>query len=123
MGLGSRQTSGLTPQKQDLSSSYVAMITRGAGTGAASASALLAQGWEVVICGRRKAPLEKVANDTGAYFLLTDVTSDEEMKQLVAGTVERFGSLGGLVLNAGIVRGGAAGTSATMTGMQWPARI
>jgi meso-butanediol dehydrogenase/(S,S)-butanediol dehydrogenase/diacetyl reductase len=93
-----------------MSSSSVVIITGGGtGIGAASAAALRAQGWEVVICGRRKEPLEKVANETGAHFVVADVNSDEEMKQLVAGTVERFGSLNGLVLNAGIVRGGAAG--------------
>lgn len=93
-----------------MSSSSVAIITGGGtGIGAASAAALRSQGWEVVICGRRKEPLEEVANETGAHFVVADVNSDEEMKQLVAATVGRFGSLNGLVLNAGIVRGGAAG--------------
>lgn len=88
----------------------VAIITGGGtGIGAASAAALREQGWEVIICGRRLGPLEKVAAETGAHSVVADVNSDDEMKQLVASTVERFGSLDGLVLNAGILRAGSAG--------------
>lgn len=88
----------------------VAIITGGGtGIGAATATALRSQGWEVIICGRRLGPLQKVAIATGAIPVVADAASTEELNQLVAKTVERFGSLDGLVLNAGVVRMGQVG--------------
>lgn len=88
----------------------VAIVTGGGtGIGAASAASLRAQGWDVVICGRRLENLEEVARSTGAVPFVVDAASEDGVNQLVATTVERFGSINGLVLNAGIVRPGAVG--------------
>lgn len=88
----------------------VAIITGGGtGIGAASARVLRSQGWEVVICGRRPEPLQQVAASTGATAIVADTGSPEDITKVVEGTLERFGSLNGLVLNAGIVRAGRVG--------------
>jgi NAD(P)-dependent dehydrogenase (short-subunit alcohol dehydrogenase family) len=88
----------------------VALVTGGGtGIGAATAVALTAAGWSVVICGRRASALQRVAEATGAHPVASDVTGTGEADRLVAETVQRHGRLDGLVLNAGIVRPGAVG--------------
>jgi meso-butanediol dehydrogenase / (S,S)-butanediol dehydrogenase / diacetyl reductase len=93
-----------------MNSNPVAIVTGGGtGIGAASAAALRAEGWEVIICGRRLETLEEVAQTTGAVPIVADAASGDGVRQLVASTVKRFGSINGLVLNAGIIRPGAVG--------------
>lgn len=88
----------------------VALITGGGtGIGASTAFVLRQQGWEVAICGRRLGCLDEVAERTGAIAFEADVASPAGVRRLVADTVERFGRLDGVVLNAGIVRPGAVG--------------
>ena len=88
----------------------VAVITGGGtGIGAATAATLRGQGWEVVVCGRRLEAVSRVADMTGARAVVADVASASDMERLVADTVEQFGAINGLVLNAGIVRAGSAG--------------
>ncbi|MFF2298270.1 SDR family NAD(P)-dependent oxidoreductase [Arthrobacter sp. NPDC058127] len=88
----------------------VAIVTGGGtGIGAASAAALRAQGWDVVICGRRSENLAAVAASTGAVPFVADGASNADIHRLVETTVGRFGSIDGLVLNARIVRAGAVG--------------
>lgn len=87
----------------------VAILTGGgSGIGASTAAVLRAQGWEVVICGRRPAALNAVAERTGAIAKVADMASSADVNRLVAETVDQFGRLDGLVLNAGIVRAGGA---------------
>ncbi|AMM30786.1 Oxidoreductase [Sinomonas atrocyanea] len=86
----------------------VAIVTGGgSGIGASTAAVLRDQGWEVVICGRRPEALQAVAERTGAVARVADMDSPADIRKLVAGTVEQFGRLDGVVLNAGIVRAGA----------------
>ncbi|WP_091470876.1 SDR family NAD(P)-dependent oxidoreductase [Paenarthrobacter nitroguajacolicus] len=93
-----------------MNNSSVAIVSGGGtGIGAATAATLRDQGWEVVICGRRPDVLNEVARSTGSHPVIADVSSDADMKRLVTETIDRFGALNGLVLNAGIVRAGAAG--------------
>ncbi|BCW58662.1 SDR family oxidoreductase [Paenarthrobacter nicotinovorans] len=93
-----------------MNNSSVAIVSGGGtGIGAATATTLRDQGWEVVICGRRPDVLNKVARSTGSHPVIADVSSDADMKRLVTETIDRFGALNGLVLNAGIVRAGVAG--------------
>lgn len=93
-----------------MTSRSVAIVTGGGtGIGAATAKALRSDGWEVVICGRRLEQLQKVADDTGALPVVADATSIADLDQLIKVTLEKFGSLNGLVLNAGIVRAGPVG--------------
>ena len=85
----------------------VALVTGGgSGIGAATAAALRSSGWQVAICGRRQPQLDAVADSTGALTIAADVSVPEDARRVVRGTVEHFGRLDGLVLNAGIVRPG-----------------
>ncbi|MFF4397240.1 SDR family NAD(P)-dependent oxidoreductase [Streptomyces sp. NPDC001480] len=81
----------------------------GTGIGAATAQLLRAAGHEVVISGRRPEPLDRVAADTGALAFPADVADPDAVHQLVETTVARFGRLDGLVVNAGVGRGGGVG--------------
>lgn len=56
----------------------------GTGVGADLARGFAAAGAEVVICGRREAPLRAVAKATGAQVMLADVTDEVQMKELFA---------------------------------------
>ncbi|HKS44591.1 MAG TPA: SDR family oxidoreductase [Amycolatopsis sp.] len=88
----------------------MALVTGGGtGIGASAATVLREQGWEVVICGRRRGCLDAVAERTGAIAFEADVASPEDVRRLVADTVARFDRLDGVVLNAGIVRPGGVG--------------
>jgi meso-butanediol dehydrogenase / (S,S)-butanediol dehydrogenase / diacetyl reductase len=85
----------------------------GTGIGAAVTRLLTAGGDEVAIFGRRAGPLRAVALQTGAVDIVCDVSDAGQVASCVAGVVERFGRLDGLVLNAGIMLpGGVAELSA-----------
>lgn len=90
-----------------------AIVTGGSlGFGRALAKELLLEGAQVSICGRDAASLEEAqqelrAADSGSASRLlverADVTSSDDMKRLVASTVQKFGSrVDVLVNNAGI---------------------
>lgn len=78
----------------------------GSGIGAAVAKAAAPRD-RVVICGRRKDALDRVAAETGAEPRVCDVSSPEAVADLVDGVVAAHGRLDGLVANAGVLRGGA----------------
>jgi NAD(P)-dependent dehydrogenase (short-subunit alcohol dehydrogenase family) len=80
----------------------VALVTGGGtGIGAAVARRLAADGWGVAVAGRRREPVESVAAEVGGLAIQADTSTAEGAERAVAATVERFGSLDGLVLNAG----------------------
>ncbi|MGW1865972.1 SDR family NAD(P)-dependent oxidoreductase [Streptomyces mauvecolor] len=81
----------------------------GSGIGAETARLLRAGGNHVVISGRRPEPLHQVASETGALAHPSDVTDPDAVQHLVETTVATYGRLDGLVLNAGVGRGGAVG--------------
>ncbi|NSC25574.1 SDR family oxidoreductase [Streptomyces albus subsp. chlorinus] len=81
----------------------------GTGIGAATARLLRAEGHHVVVGGRRLEPLRQVADETGALAHRADLTDPAAVQELVEVTVSRYGRLDGLVLNAGVGRGGAVG--------------
>ena len=92
-------------------SSKIALITgAGSGIGQASAVALAAQGWSVVLAGRRKDALEETVSmlpeGTQSLAMPTDVTQVDQIRALFAATKERFGRLDLLFNNAGL--GGGA---------------
>jgi NAD(P)-dependent dehydrogenase (short-subunit alcohol dehydrogenase family) len=98
-------------------SSRVALVTGGGtGIGAATARRLAADGWRVAVAGRREAPLRAVAADTGAEVVVGDVSTAEGAAAAVAATVQRFGGLHGLVLNAGVM---VPGTVETLSVEEW----
>ena len=77
----------------------------GSGIGAAAAQRFLEEGAMVALAGRDKAKLqETVAGFDPALYLLqpTDVSSEKDVKKLVAATIKKFGRLDVLVNNAGI---------------------
>lgn len=76
------------------------------GIGRATAFAFAAEGYNVVVSGRRnEAGLQLVTELRGsgiaAEFFLTDVTNEEQVEQLIASTVSRFGRIDVAVNNAG----------------------
>jgi len=91
----------------------IAIITgAGSGIGKAAALAFLKAGWNVALAGRRKEPLEKTAQESGAgeraYSLPTDVASQDSVKALFAAVKGKWGRVDCLFNNAGV---NAPGTS------------
>ncbi|MGP9020955.1 SDR family NAD(P)-dependent oxidoreductase [Streptomyces sp. BR1] len=82
----------------------------GSGIGRTVALAFAAEGARVAVAGRTTASLDETvalieqAGGTAAAFT-ADVSREDEMRGLVAATVDRFGSLDVAVNNAGVLRG------------------
>jgi NAD(P)-dependent dehydrogenase (short-subunit alcohol dehydrogenase family) len=79
----------------------------GSGVGKAAALALLADGWQVVLAGRRPDPLNDVIAESGvpgdqALAQPTDVTDEAAVKNLFDTTSQRFGRIDMLFNNAGV---------------------
>jgi 3-oxoacyl-[acyl-carrier protein] reductase len=72
-----------------------------AGMGLASAEALAEEGANVVMCARRRDPLEREAERLGALAVRADVANPADLQRLVERTVEAFGGIDVLVLNSG----------------------
>jgi NAD(P)-dependent dehydrogenase (short-subunit alcohol dehydrogenase family) len=87
----------------------VALVTGGGtGIGAATARWLAADGYAVAVTGRRREPLEALAAEIDCLALPGDAADPSAAGAAVAATVERFGRLDAVVLNAG--GGGAPGS-------------
>ncbi|TMB34599.1 MAG: SDR family oxidoreductase [Deltaproteobacteria bacterium] len=85
----------------------IAIVTgAGSGIGKSAALALLKDGYNVGLVGRRKDMLEKTATESGAQdramVLPADITKDAEVKQLFAEVKGKWGRLDVLFNNAGI---------------------
>ncbi len=88
----------------------VAIVTGGGtGIGAAIARRFAAEGASVVVTGRRPAPIDEVAADTGAVAVAGDATDPAHVAEAVGVASDRFGGLDVLVANAGAGFGGRAG--------------
>ncbi|WP_316755692.1 SDR family NAD(P)-dependent oxidoreductase [Streptomyces herbicida] len=81
----------------------------GSGIGEATARLLSEGGHHVVVCGRRSEPLRRLEAETGVLAHPSDVGDPEAADGLVRAALAAHGRLDGLVLNAGIGRGGAVG--------------
>jgi short-subunit dehydrogenase len=96
--------------------SKVVLITGGsAGFGKVLAQGFARRGAEVVITARGESQLNQAAAEIGpkATAFAADITADDQVKQLVSRTIEKFGRLDALVNNAGrSARGVIAETSA-----------
>jgi NAD(P)-dependent dehydrogenase (short-subunit alcohol dehydrogenase family) len=83
------------------------LVTGGSsGVGLATVAALLAEGANVITCGRRLDKLEKALADVGArgdrvHTAACDVRRRADVQRLVDTGVHRFGGLDGVVNNAG----------------------
>lgn len=83
----------------------VAIVTgASSGIGRASAIALSADGWKVVLSGRREAELRKTADMCRWEQLIVpgDLSKEEDVKVLFERTIETFGRLDLLFNNAGV---------------------
>lgn len=77
----------------------------GSGIGEATARRFSAEGASVVLAGRHRDKLDRVAGalpPEKTLVCVTDVSRNEEVQALVAQAVERFGALHVLVSNAGV---------------------
>jgi NAD(P)-dependent dehydrogenase (short-subunit alcohol dehydrogenase family) len=82
----------------------------GSGVGKAAALALLAEGYNVVLAGRRIEPLQEAIAESGAgvghvgkaLAVPTDVSKVESVQALFAATVKAFGRVDVLFNNAGV---------------------
>lgn len=80
-----------------------ALVTGGGtGIGAATARRLAADGWQVAVSGRRREPVEEVAEEIGGLAVVSDTARAADAERAVAEAVAELGGLDGLVLNAGI---------------------
>ena len=83
-----------------------ALITGGAGSiGLATARAFLAEGAQVMIVDLAADGLERAADELGSVSLahrVVDVTNEDQVRQAVRATVERFGRLDIAFANAGV---------------------
>ncbi|RED52059.1 SDR family NAD(P)-dependent oxidoreductase [Aestuariispira insulae] len=77
------------------------LITGGtAGIGLATAAHFVAQGADVVICGRRESG-EEVAREIGCHFVRADMTVPAEIDELFQQTLALLGGLDVVISNAG----------------------
>jgi hypothetical protein len=88
----------------------VAIVTgASSGLGRRFAQVLHEHGAHVVVAARRTANLEQLADELpGVVPVTTDIADREQIRQLVATTVDRFGQVDILVNNAGFSLGGPA---------------
>jgi NAD(P)-dependent dehydrogenase (short-subunit alcohol dehydrogenase family) len=89
----------------DLTSRVAIVTGGGSGIGAAVALALAADGWQVVIAGRRAEALGELAEAHPAARLEpvpADVTDESSVRELFTTTVSRFGRVDLLFNNAGM---------------------
>ncbi|MBL0373222.1 SDR family oxidoreductase [Rhizobium sp. KVB221] len=98
-------------------SGKTAVITGGGtGIGAAVARRIKSEGGNVALVGRRKEPLQAVAEEIGAAIFQADAADTPSMKAAVAGIAERFGGVDILIANAG---GHGVGPTISMSDETW----
>jgi NAD(P)-dependent dehydrogenase (short-subunit alcohol dehydrogenase family) len=82
----------------------VAVVTgAGHGIGAATARWLAAEGWICVCADISAEKAQQTAAGIGGDAIACDVSSETDIARLVNGTVEKYGALGAIVSNAGII--------------------
>lgn len=94
------------------------VIVTGAGTGigAATARRLAAEGANVILTGRRAAPIETVAASCNGLAVAGDAASRDHAEALVHLSKDRFGGLDAVVCNAG---GFGFGTLTDISDCDW----
>lgn len=88
----------------------VAIVTGGgSGIGLATTKQFLAEGAKVAVgdfSDKAQEVIEALNTDDNALFVKTDVTNEDQIKNLIAKTVEKFGKLDVMFANAGILNDG-----------------
>lgn len=79
----------------------VAITGGGTGIGAAVARRYADEGAQVVVLGRRREPLEKVAAETGVHVIVCDADERESTENSAAEIIGKFGRLDVVVANVG----------------------
>ncbi|MCT9626266.1 SDR family oxidoreductase [Pseudarthrobacter equi] len=82
----------------------VAVVTgAGSGIGREVSRQMLADGYRVVLAGRRETPLKETAADhPGAFVVACDVSRTDDVERLFAATLQRWGRVDVLFNNAGV---------------------
>jgi NAD(P)-dependent dehydrogenase (short-subunit alcohol dehydrogenase family) len=86
----------------------VVITGAGSGIGAACAALLAADGVQLVLIGRRAAPLQVVAQQHGALALVGDAASSEAWQGWLPAILQRYGGIDGLLCCAGGLGMGSA---------------
>lgn len=108
----------------NLSQAKVLVTGGSSGIGLEIAKVLLAEGAKVAICGRNLERLDKAAEEIGALAIQADVSQEEEVKNMVAKVVEKFGGYNILINNAGFGRfGSLVDTSANEFKQVWEVNV
>lgn len=96
----------------------VAVVTGGgSGIGEAIARMFAAAGAKVVVAGRRREPIERVAGDIGGLAVEADVSNEDSVKGLFKACEDAHGRLNTLVSNAGVT--GPVANAEDMDMAQW----
>jgi meso-butanediol dehydrogenase / (S,S)-butanediol dehydrogenase / diacetyl reductase len=86
----------------------VAIVTGGgSGIGAAVARRFASEGAHVVVTGRRREPLDAIADELGGLAVAGDAADPAHAREVIAATVASFGRLDVVVANAGVDRPGS----------------
>jgi short-subunit dehydrogenase len=81
----------------------VAVVTgASSGIGAATARALTADGWRVVLLARREERLRSLADELGGEYEVCDVSDRQDVERVAERVLERHPAVGLLVNNAGV---------------------
>ena len=97
----------------------VAIVTGGgSGIGEAVARRFAAEGCTVVVTGRRRQPLDRVAAAIGGLAVVADVSDEADVAKLFKVADEAYGRLDILVNNAGYGGGGVRG-AAEIDAAEW----
>lgn len=95
----------------------VVLITGGGtGIGAAVARRIASEGGKVILVGRRLAPLETVADETGGKAFAADAADGASMKAVIDAVLAEYGRLDILIANAG---GHGVGPTIEMSDETW----
>lgn len=88
----------------------------GTGIGAAVARRIAGEGGKVALVGRRREPLQAVADEIGAAVVQADAADTPSMKAAVATVIDTLGGIDILIANAG---GHGIGPTIEMTDETW----
>ncbi|WP_426944031.1 SDR family NAD(P)-dependent oxidoreductase [Pseudomonas oryzihabitans] len=103
-----------------MSGRVVVITGAGTGIGAACAQRFTAQGDKVVLIGRRREPLERLAGEIGGLALSGDAADPDAWQELTAEIQRQLGGIDVLIANAG---GHGLGSATDTSPEHWAAAI